>query len=120
MHESRIVKLQEFVEWCGKHITGDEKGEAQLFLDRLFQAFGQKGSRDVGGSPEMRIRKAKEDGGGTAFADYVWKPVVLIEMKSRRARNCVPSLRACASGENGTRNSVPYGTAAAPPWRKGV
>ena len=31
----------------------------------------------------MRIRKAKEDGGGTSFADYVWKPVVLIEMKKR-------------------------------------
>jgi hypothetical protein len=27
--------------------------------------------------------QADEDGGGTAFADYVWKPVVLIEMKKR-------------------------------------
>src|SRR5882724_7087812 len=33
----------------------------------------------------MRIRKASEDGGGTSFADYVWKPVVLIEMKKRGA-----------------------------------
>ena len=31
----------------------------------------------------MRIRKSDEDGGGTSFADYVWKPVVLIEMKKR-------------------------------------
>jgi len=31
------------------------------------------------------VRKASEDGGGTAFADYVWKPVVLIEMKRRGA-----------------------------------
>lgn len=31
----------------------------------------------------MRTRKAKEDGGGTSFADYVWRPVVLIEMKKR-------------------------------------
>jgi hypothetical protein len=38
---------------------------------------------DVGGQPEFRIRKADEDGGGTAFADYVWKPVVLVEMKKR-------------------------------------
>jgi hypothetical protein len=52
-------------------------------LDRLFQAFGQPGSLDVGGKPEFRIRKADEDGGGTSFADYVWKPVVLIEMKKR-------------------------------------
>lgn len=76
-------KLSEFTAWCGKHITGDEKGQAQIFLDRLFQAFGQPGSLDVGGHPEFRIRKADEDGGGTAFADYVWKPVVLIEMKKR-------------------------------------
>jgi SAM-dependent methyltransferase len=72
-----------FVDWAAKNIKGDEKGEAQIFLDRLFQAFGQKGSLDVGGSPEMRIRKAADDGGGTSFADYVWKPVVLIEMKKR-------------------------------------
>jgi len=40
---------------------------------------------EVGGHPEVRVRKAEEDGGGTAFADYVWKPVVLIEMKRRGA-----------------------------------
>src|SRR5690606_38195411 len=38
-----------------------------------------------GGKPEWRIRKGKEEGGGTAFADYVWKPIVLIEMKRRGA-----------------------------------
>ena len=75
--------LEEFVTWAAAHITGDEKGQAQIFLDRLFQAFGQQGLLEVGGQPEFRIRKAKEDGGGTAFADYVWKPLVLIEMKKR-------------------------------------
>jgi hypothetical protein len=79
----RQTKLRAFVEWAAAHITGDEKGQAQIFLDRLFQGFGQPGSLDVVGEPEIRIRKAKEDGGGTAFADYVWKPVVLIEMKKR-------------------------------------
>jgi hypothetical protein len=34
-------KLAEFTAWCQKNITGDEKGQAQIFLDRLFQAFGQ-------------------------------------------------------------------------------
>ncbi|SRR6266496_5395256 len=68
-------KLFEFVEWSRKHVTGDEKGQAQVFLDRLFQAFGQAGSLDLGGHPEFRIRKADEDGGGTAFADYVSKAV---------------------------------------------
>ncbi len=76
-------KLSEFTAWCHKHITGDEKGQAQIFLDRLFQAFGQPGSLDVGGQPEFRVRKADEDGGGVSFADYVWKPVVLVEMKKR-------------------------------------
>jgi hypothetical protein len=76
-------KLAESVAWSQKHITGDEKGQAQIFLDRLFQSLGQPGCLDVGGTTEFRIRKSDEDGGGTAFADYVWKPIVLIEMKKR-------------------------------------
>jgi hypothetical protein len=81
MHEDRRKLLADFVAWSAAHITGDEKGEAQLYLDRLFQAFGQKGVREAGATLEMRIKKA--DAGGTAFADLVWKPVVLIEMKKR-------------------------------------
>src|ERR1035441_6321927 len=77
------TKLSEFVAWCPNHITGDEKGHAQIFLDRLFQAFGQPGVLDVGGQTEFRLRKDAEDGGGTAFADLVWRPVVLVEMKKR-------------------------------------
>jgi SAM-dependent methyltransferase len=76
-------RLAEFVGWVERNIIGDEKGQAQVFLDRLFQSFGQAGSLDVGGKPEFRIRKAAEDGGGTSFADFVWKPVVLVEMKKR-------------------------------------
>ena len=83
MSDPRRAKLEAFRAWAGAHITGDEKGQAQIFLDRLMQAFGHAGSLDVGGEPEFRIRKATEDGGGTSFADYVWKPVVLIEMKKR-------------------------------------
>src|SRR5688572_4361216 len=78
-------KLTDFVAWCQKCITGDEKGQAQIFLDHLFQALGHPGVLDVGGQTEFRIRKGAEDGGGTAFADLVWKPVVLIEMKKRGA-----------------------------------
>ena len=83
MSDPRQDRLNDFVAWTRAHVTGDEKGQAHIFLDHLFQAFGQRGSLDVGGSPEYRIRKSQEDGGGTAFADYVWKPVVLIEMKKR-------------------------------------
>lgn len=79
----RQQKLEIFVAWVAQNITGYEKGEAQVFLDRLFQAFGQPGTLDIGGKFEFRIRKAKEDGGGVAFADCVWKPIVLLEIKKR-------------------------------------
>jgi len=35
-----------------EHITGDEKGQAQIFLDRIFQAFAQPGRLDAGGTTE--------------------------------------------------------------------
>jgi len=83
MSQERSQRLAQFVDWSTHHITGDEKGQAQIFLDRLFQAFGQRGSLDVGGTPEFRIHPGRDDTGGTSFADYVWKPIVLIEMKKR-------------------------------------
>ena len=55
---SREEKLSQFVAWAQHNITGDEKGQAQIFLDRLFQAFGQPGVLDVGGQTEFRIRQA--------------------------------------------------------------
>ncbi len=81
MHEERQQRLAEFAAWARQYIKGDEKGEAQIFLDRLFSAFGLKGVQEAGARCEERIKKA--DNGGTAFADLVWKPVVLIEMKRR-------------------------------------
>lgn len=83
MTEARKERLGRFVKWVSEKVTGDEKSEAHIFLDRLFEAFGQGGLLDAGGHCEFRIRKAAEDGGGTAFADCVWKPIVLIEMKKR-------------------------------------
>ena len=85
IEDARKQRLRDFKEWAATHITGDEKGEAHIFLDHLFRAFSQQGALDVGGKSEFRVRKAAEDGGGVAFADYVWKPVVLIEMKRRGA-----------------------------------
>jgi hypothetical protein len=76
-------KLAEFIAWCAKHITGDEKGDAQLFLDRLFQAFGHAGLKEAEATLEFRVIKAAEAGGATSFADLVWKPIVLVEMKKR-------------------------------------
>lgn len=59
-------KLKSFVEWYGAHITGDEKGQAQIFLDRLFQAMDQPACLDVDGQTEFRVRKAEDAGGGGA------------------------------------------------------
>ena len=79
--EIRIQSLGKFVEWCAKHIKGDEKGEAQIFLDHLFHAFGYPGGlKEAGATLEMRVKKEER---GTNFADLVWKPVVLVEMKKR-------------------------------------
>lgn len=44
----RIDRLRTFVEyWRGR--SGDEKGEAQVFCDRLFRAFGHEGYQGSGG-----------------------------------------------------------------------
>lgn len=80
IQEIRSQQFTNFTSWVDQHITGDEKGEAHLFLDRLFQAFGHNGLREAGATLEMRV---KNDAGGTAFADLVWKPIVLVEMKKR-------------------------------------
>ena len=79
MDETRKAQLAEFVAYA-KTLDGDEKGEAQVFLDRLFRAFSRGGYKEAGAKLEERVAN---DRGGTSFADLVWKPVVLIEMKKR-------------------------------------
>jgi FkbM family methyltransferase len=74
-------RLNAFVAWWRENIIGDEKGQSQVFLDRLFKALGHEGVFEAGATLEDRI-KAKSRG-GTAFADLVWKPRMLIEMKKR-------------------------------------
>lgn len=74
--------LNKFVSFCQQHITGHEKQEAQTFLDRFFRAFGHEGAIEAGATYEQPIKKASKTG-KTGFADLVWKPRVLIEMKKR-------------------------------------
>ncbi|WP_230971725.1 DNA methyltransferase [Nitrogeniibacter aestuarii] len=74
------ARLEEFTTWVAAHIKGDEKGEAQIFLDRLFRALGWPGLKEAGAQCEERVKNTT---GGTSFADLVWKPVVVIEMKKR-------------------------------------
>jgi hypothetical protein len=44
----KSAKLKAFVDWTAAHTQGDEKGEAQVFLDRLFQGFGWPGMKEAG------------------------------------------------------------------------
>ncbi|MEL7409788.1 MAG: type IIL restriction-modification enzyme MmeI, partial [Cyanobacteria bacterium J06558_2] len=74
--------LQEFVNFCQQYISGKERSQAQIFLDRFFQAFGYEGALQAGAEYEVAIKKGSRKG-KTGFADLVWKPRVLIEMKQR-------------------------------------
>jgi len=76
-----IENLEKFVKYVSI-LDGDEKGEAQVFCDRLFQGFGHKGYKEAGATLEKRL---KNDTGGTSFADLLWSPRVLIEMKKSGA-----------------------------------
>lgn len=75
-----VEKIKKFQAYAEK-LDGDEKGEAQVFCDRLFQAFGHEGYKEAGAALEYRIKKKSTK--GTSFADLIWKPRVLIEMKKR-------------------------------------
>lgn len=71
-----VEEISKFVDYAAT-LDGDEKGEAQVFCDRLFQAFGHGGYKEAGATLEYRIKKGK----ATSFADLIWKPRLLIEMK---------------------------------------
>jgi hypothetical protein len=81
--ENLRPSLAAFVEWRRTHLRGDEKGEAQTFLDRFFKAFGHEGAIEAGAVYEDRIKRY--DYLGVGYADLVWKPRVLIEMKKGKA-----------------------------------
>ena len=72
-----------FIDYVERYIKGYEKGEAQIFLDHFFQTLGYpEGLKGAGANCEFRVLDEK---GTTKFADLVWKPIVLIEMKKRGA-----------------------------------
>lgn len=72
--------LTDLATWRRDFLKGDEKGEAQSFIDRLFRALGHVGVQEAGAEFESRIRKDPATG-GVSFADLLWKPRVIIEMK---------------------------------------
>jgi hypothetical protein len=92
--------LIDFVRFA-RTLRGDEKGEAQPFLDHFFRALGHKGVIEAGatfefrvakkpGSPQLELIKgngaAQRTKGGKKFADLLWPDRVLIEMKSARRK----------------------------------
>src|SRR6266516_4063506 len=93
--------LTEFVRFV-QTLRGDEKSEAQTFLDHFFRALGHEGVIEAGATFEFRVAKkpgspqlelvvagngdpgrALRTKGGKKFADLLWPDRVLIEMKSR-------------------------------------
>lgn len=83
-------------------LKGDEKSEAQSFLNEFFRALGHEGAIQAGATFEFRVAKkpgspqlelivsangnagpASRGKGGKKFADLLWPDRVLIEMKSR-------------------------------------
>jgi hypothetical protein len=73
--------MRDLVRYRQEHLTGDEKGEGQIFLEHLFRAFGHAGLREAGAVLEARMRRRSDKRRRTSFADCIWKPRVLIEMK---------------------------------------
>ncbi len=91
--------LEGFVSFA-RSLQGDEKSEAQTFLDHFFRALGHAGAIEAGATFEFRVAKkpgsaqlelivggngAPKPKGGKKFADLLWPDRVLIEMKSRGA-----------------------------------
>ncbi len=74
MDHDRKKQLSDFLAYA-KTPVGDEKGEAQIFLDRPFRALSRNGYKEAGPRLEDCV---KHDRGGTSFADLVWKPILLI------------------------------------------
>ncbi len=50
-----VAPIRQFVEYA-RTLGGDEKGEAQVFRDRLFRAFGHGGYKEAGATLEFRVK----------------------------------------------------------------
>jgi hypothetical protein len=73
-----LSQIQDFVKYARS--SERENSESQVFLERLFKAFGHDGYRDAGAALEYRI---KRKGKSTQYADLFWEDRLLVEMKSR-------------------------------------
>jgi hypothetical protein len=51
-----LDRIKALVEYA-RALKGDEKGEAQVFCDRLFQGFGHAGYKEAGATLEFRVKQ---------------------------------------------------------------
>ena len=82
--DQNLIKqnLQIFSKWAKEYCNGTERANAQIFLNKFFQAFGYDGVLEAGAKFEDPLRKASQKG-KTGFADCIFAGNVLIEMKKR-------------------------------------
>lgn len=78
MNNNIDERINNFIDFT-KSLEGYEKGEAQTFLNRLFQVFGHADCHDAGGKFEKRTKIGKK----TKFEDLLLPKKVIVEMKSR-------------------------------------
>lgn len=67
---SKIVEDLQHFQLYARSLQGDEKGEAQVFCDRLFKAFGHAGYKEAGATLEFRVRAR------SASAYPIWKSML--------------------------------------------
>jgi len=73
-------RLEHFIDYATNKCVGDEKGEAHVFCERFFQAFGHTGYKEAGAVLEARVHRKDKS---VQYADLLWAPRLLLEMKKR-------------------------------------
>ena len=85
-----LENIHSFLNYCREYISGRERSDGQLFLDRFFQAFGYEGLKEAGAKCEEVVPDGSRKG-KTGFADLFWSrqnlASVLVEMKSKQIKN---------------------------------
>lgn len=107
----RKQDIEEFVSFVKNDLSGDERGQAQTFCDRLFRAYGQKGIFEAQGKLEARIKIA--DTNTTNYIDCLWSPPgkdgVLIEMKKKEIKDLESHLKQARDYWDNLKPSVDIG-----------
>lgn len=107
----RKQDIEDFVSFVRNDLSGDERGQAQTFCDRLFRAYGQKGIFEAQGKLEARIKIA--DTNTTNYIDCLWSPPgkdgVLIEMKKKEIKDLESHLKQARDYWDNLKPSVDIG-----------